>query len=306
MGNTVIAAGPNGDPYQNNSVKPVQPPSSNYDTIDGVMYVKGTDAYNQAIAAQTRKNAAATGTALGQGVSAFGAAAGSPLGTAAPPTTGNAATVPSPGISSPALIGLSSAAGVPSTSGGGVSSIQASTGGGNGSTGGFSGVQTLAPVDTSAAQSAAFGAAKDATGQETAGALTGLRSALGGRGMLGSGLEARGTAGVAQQGQAQLGDASRTQATTAADLANANATTNLNAGVTQRGQTMASNTAANSLAEQQAVSGYEGQIAQRGQDITAQSERDRLAMEQAQLVAGQRNSALSGLMSALSPSGATY
>ncbi len=258
------------------------------------LYMPGGKPYDQQWAeyeASQIANAKNAGTAAGTGLSAAMAASGIPTGTGTVP--GGAI----PGAANAPTVGF------PGTSGSGSSSLQ-----GLQAASGVAGadVPTLQPVDTTAAQDAAFAHAKDQVGLETSGALTGLRSALGGRGMLGSGLEERGTAAVANRGQGELGDTSRQAAITAADLANKNATTNFEGGITERGQTLSAEEAANTLAGENTRAGYAGQIAQRGQDITAQSERDRLAMEQAQLIAGQRNQVLSGLMSALSPSGASY
>lgn len=265
----------------------------------------------QIAAAWDAYNARNAGTANGTGAGAAVKAAASEAG------------LPSPGQQYSSLQGLFGAAagapgtpgagggnaptiGYPGASGGASSSLTGLTAAAMEHGSGPAGAPTLAPVDTTAAQSAAFGKAKDQVGLETSGALTGLRSALGGRGMLGSGLEERGTAAVANKGQGELGDVSRQAAVTSADLANENAKTNFQGGITERGQTLASEAAANSLASGERTAGYTGAITQRGQDITAQSERDRLAMEQAQLIAGQRSQVLSGLMSALSPAGKVY
>lgn len=136
----------------------------------------------------------------------------------------------------------------------------------------------LSNVDRTAANAAEFGAAKDKVGQETSGALTGLRSALAGRGLLGSGAESRGTTGIIQKGQQELGDTTRQQAVTDADLTQQNAVANLNAGVAQRGQ----------------------DITQRGQDIQREDNIMRAQQAQAELAYQQRQTVLQGLMSALS------
>lgn len=126
------------------------------------------------------------------------------------------------------------------TNPGGSTASSGSNGGGSVGPGGTwtagSPVAPVAPVDTSAAQSAAFARAKDKVGQTSSGALAGLRSSLGGRGMLGSGAESRGTASVINRGQGELGDVARSQAMTEADLAQKTATTNYEGGITQRGQ----------------------------------------------------------------------
>src|ERR1035437_4012253 len=163
--------------------------------------------------------------------------------------------------------------------------------GSGGALGGLqSAAQTVAPVDTTAATTAAFGAAKDQTGLETSGALTGLRSALGGRGMLGSGAEIGGTTSAINMGQQQLGAASRANATTQATQAETNALANQGAAVTSRGQDV---TAEGNL--------YSGLVAQRGQDIAAQEAANTLASQQAISQATLRQDLLTGLMGAVIP-----
>src|SRR3954465_2637129 len=87
---------------------------------------------------------------------------------------------------------------------------------------GDGGAPTPAPVsitmpDNSGAQANIFARAKDKVGQETAGSLTSLRSALAGRGMLGGGAEVRGTQNILTAGQGELGDTTREQAVTEAN-----------------------------------------------------------------------------------------
>lgn len=129
---------------------------------------------------------------------------------------------------------------------------------------------SFAAPDVSAAESAAFGRAKDTVGQTTQGALTALRSALGGRGMLGSGGEFRGTSNIITGGQQQLGEAARDQAMKRADLAEKQAELGYTGGISQRGQDLSAKAAADALAAQLAEAQYSGQITQRGQDISAQ------------------------------------
>lgn len=140
-----------------------------------------------------------------------------------------------------------------------------------------SSVPNVAHVDTSGAQSGEFARAKDQVGQESAGALTGLRAALAGRGMLGSGAEGRGTANVVMRGQGELGDVSRAQASDRAAADEREAKTNYEGDLTQRGQ----------------------DIAMRGQDISAQEEANNLQMQYAQLASQQRSAALAGLQAAI-------
>lgn len=292
--------------------------SGNTQIINGQEYKMYTPAWYAAMQAETQRQAGAKGAAAGTELSAASKAAGIPIGGSnitIPPSltgltsavtgaTGGPSTVPSP-----SMMGLSAAAsgggnapiampGVPSSGGSG--------GSGGGSTG--SGYSHLAPVDTSAAESASFNHAKEQVGQSATGALTGLRSALGSRGMLGSGLEERGTAAAATTAEGQLGDVSREQATTRANLAQKNAETNFTGDITQRGQDFQKEEAANSLAGTMAMGGYSGQITQRGQDIQNANAQKALELEQAQLGAQQRSTALAGLEAALkvSPGGSMY
>ena len=122
-------------------------------------------------------------------------------------------------------------------------------GGGPGG-GGTPSVSTIPYPDLAPAQQAAFARQKDITGQTTQGALTGLQQALAGRGMLGSGVEAKGTQAILQQGAGQLGNLSREQAIQ---------------------QTQA--------AQKAAETAYQGAITQRGQDIQQQIESQRTAVE---------------------------
>lgn len=189
-------------------------------------------------------------------------------GTAAGTAKGNQITA-----ETPALMGLFGAIGDKfNTSASASSAIGSGVPGG-----GPSNVSGVAPVDTSAATSAAFANAKDQVGEETGGALTGLRSALAGRGLLGSGAESRGTTSVITKGQGELGKASRGQAIETADLAQKNAETN-----------------------------YQGQVAQRGQDVQREQNIMQANLGQAQLQQQQRQMVLNGLMAALSGAVQSY
>jgi len=243
------------------------PAGYTWDPVEG-KYVKTVESAPRALATSD-KNQSRTdqlfGSLLGQqtgGGLATGGGAGSGSGTG----TGSGGI---PTIQPPSVYGLQGArpgAGAPGMSAPG-------------------GVGQIGQIDTSAAQRAAFGRAKDQVGQEGAGALAGLRSSLGARGMLGSGAEYRGTTGVITKGQGELGDVSRQQAIDASGLAERTATTNAANALTGRGQ---------DLSSQQ--SGYAGQIAQRGQDIQAQIAQNNLLAENARVLAGQRQATLSGLM----------
>jgi len=143
-----------------------------------------------------------------------------------------------------------------------------------------------------AANAAIFAQAKDKVGATSRGALTGLAGAMAGRGISGSGVEARGQQETVQAGQQQLGDVARQQAVTDADIAEQNALATYQGDIAQRGQNLGFDTtqrgqnveqrgqdigaleaAQNSLVAQRgqdlAQQGleYQGGIAQRGQDI---------------------------------------
>lgn len=125
--------------------------------------------------------------------------------------------------------------------------IMGSGGGTSGALGGLNGlvapgggtsgaVGPLAMPDTSAADSASYNRTKDQVGQSSAGALRGLRESLGARGMLGSGLESRGTEQIAEAGLGQLGDVSRQQQIDNSNRAQHTAEVNYQGAITQRGQ----------------------------------------------------------------------
>lgn len=121
--------------------------------------------------------------------------------------------------------------------------------------------------DASAANAASFARAKDQAGQIAQSALQGLRSSLGGRGLLGAGAEYRGTQNIAAAGLGQLGDVNREQAIQNAAAAQDFAKMGYQGDITQRGQDLASQQSANQLAAQIALGNYQGQISQRGQNI---------------------------------------
>jgi hypothetical protein len=243
------------------------------------------------LAAMHASNAAAAergGTVLGTAAANAYKAMGSPADTSG----GSGSLSGSLGGINAALPPRIGAAGDPSTmfsegggAGGGGSFGSTATQTINGGQNGSGGPTQISLPDQSAAESAAFGAAKDQTGQETSGALTGLQSALAGRGMLGSGAEIGGTAAVINKGQGELGAASREQATN--HLANQLDIEKANQGaaVSTRGQNM----------------GYSattrGQdVTQRGQDIQAQEAQAQLALTQSLQQAAQRQQILQSIL----------
>jgi hypothetical protein len=106
-------------------------------------------------------------------------------------------------------------------------------GGGTGSTGS---VGPLAMPDTSAADTANLNRTKDTVGQQSASALRGLRESLGARGMLGSGLESRGTEQIAEAGLGEMGDVARQQQIDNSNRTQHTAEVNYQGALTQRGQ----------------------------------------------------------------------
>ncbi len=283
----------------------------NTQIVNGKSYTLYSPQWYAATQAEAQRAAAATGTAAGSAIKAESVASGVPLPTGVVGPTGSIAPPSLP----PSVQGLSLAAGG-STPLGGVSGVSGGTtpggmaGGGSGSPASSgSGYAHLAPVDTSAAEAASFAKAKDQVGSEATGSLTGLRSALASRNMLGGGLEERGTVAAGTAAEGQLGDVTRQQAVTRADLAQKNAETNFTGDIAQRGQDFQKEEAGNTLAADLAKTTYQGQITQRQQDIQYQTSQEALAIEQAQIAAQQRATALAGLESALkvtAPNGLSY
>lgn len=261
----------------------------NTQIINGVEYTLYSPAWYAARQAEAQRATVAAGTASGAAYKAAGDAAGLPVtgaGTSATASAGSAGNSGGAVSLPPSIAGLSAAAGhVAGPSASGASGAPPPA--------------RMANVDTSAAEAATFNRAKDQVGQTASGALTGLRSALGGRGMLGSGIEGRATAAAAIGAEHELGDVTRQSAITKANLDNQNATTNFQGGIQQRGQDIQREEAGNSLAGDLAKTTYEGQIQQRGQDIQAANAAKALEIEQAQLGAQQRSTALAGLNAAL-------
>jgi hypothetical protein len=262
--------------------------SGNTQIINGVPYTMYSPAWYDAMHAEALRTSTAQGTAQGSELKAASTAAGVPIGSSSSSSSSTTGTSSGSGGGSslpPSIAGLTAAASgaVPSTPG----------------DGGIAPRAQIAPVDTSAAEAATFNRAKDQVGETASGALTGLRSALGSRGLLGSGLEERGTAAAAVGAAKELGDVTRQSAITKANLDNQNATTNFQGQISQRGQDFQREEAANSLAGDLAKTTYEGQIQQRGQNIQAMNAAKALEIEQAQLSAQQRSTALAGLTAAL-------
>jgi len=165
-------------------------------------------------------------------------------------------------------------AGGSSGSGTGTPPLVTYGGGGGGGTGGGGGgspaaIPHVQAPDTSAAQAAVFNRAKDQVGQETSGSLAALRSALAARGLLGAGLEAKGSANVLMKGQQQLGDTTREQAIQEGQRLSDFAKLGYQGDIEQRGQDITTSEGAANRALEAANVQYQGGITERGQDIGA-------------------------------------
>jgi hypothetical protein len=126
---------------------------------------------------------------------------------------------------------------------------------------------TIAPLDLSKADTAAFATAKDQAAKTAGASMTGLQQALASRGMGGGGYEAGQIGNTLAREANTIGEAGRAQAVNDASLTAQGNLANLGAQVTQRGQDINSkqSDASRSLAAAEAA--YSGDIAQRGQDI---------------------------------------
>ena len=261
--------------------------------IDGIAYTIGSPEYTAALNAQKIKNAGVAGTAAGTAASQYDIAHPSiasqeqQAGFYANGARQNASTSGLSGLVSALTSGMTGAGAIapPTLNTGAPAPVSTATKS-------TAAVDPVAPVDMTAANAAVFGAAKDQVGQETSGALTGLRSALGGRGMLGSGAESRGTAATINTGQGELGAATRQNAMTDAAAQQQTAQGNQTAAVTQRGQDFSANAAAEEAA-----------LTARGQDITAQNDANQTQLEKYAQEQSTRQTSLQGLISALTAMG---
>ena len=119
-----------------------------------------------------------------------------------------------------------------------------------------------------AAQSAVFGRAKDRAGQIASSALSGLRSSLAARGVLGSGIETQGTVDAAMQGAGILADTNREEAIQESQRGERAREFQTQAMLQQRGQNISQR--GQDLAQ---ILGTRGQdITQRGQDFTGRGQ----------------------------------
>ena len=242
--------------------------SGNAQLINGQSYVIGTPAWQAAEKANEIATAGTAGTAAGtQGANALAAL-------------------------TPSLQGLFAATGVTGEtgiSGGGASPIPAPATPIDSMPSAATPASAVPSVsyDPSAslagAHAAAFGTAKDEAAQTAAGSLSALQGTLAARGMGGAGYEAGQIGQVLGNEANTIGAASRSEAQDAADLATHAADENYTGGITQRGQTLSSNEAANANQTSRDTANLSSQVAERGQTISAQQGQAQLALEQAQL-----------------------
>lgn len=163
-------------------------------------------------------------------------------------------------------------------------------------------IPTVALPDDSAAQAANFARAKDQVGQETAGSVTALRSALAGRGLLGGGMEVKGTSNILGRGQGELGDTTRTNLTNEAKRIDDFAKLGYQGAIEQRGQDITTSEGAANRSLAAATTNYQGGVTQRGQDITQAGDKfqgDIIQRGQNVTARGQNVGALSTLLSKL-------
>ena len=119
-----------------------------------------------------------------------------------------------------------------------------------------------------AAQSAVFGRAKDRAGQIASSALSGLRSSLAARGVLGSGIETQGTVDAAMQGAGMISDVNREEAIQESQRGERAREFQTQAMLQQRGQNISQR--GQDLGQ---ILGTRGQdITQRGQDFTGRGQ----------------------------------
>lgn len=148
----------------------------------------------------------------------------------------------------------------------GMNLLGSSSSSGSGGAGGVGSLPAISMPDTSAANAAAFGRAKDRAGQTTRASLTALRDEMAGRGLRGSGIEAGEVGKTVARGAAGVNEFTREQAIQ--DAGNAA-----------------------DLAKQE----YQGRIVQRGQDIGV-----------AQANASRQQQQLDGLLSLIGGRGILY
>lgn len=266
--------------------------------VGGKPYSQYTPEWYAAQKADEVSRAGTAGTAIGTGaknaLDALGTVTGS---TPSTPGTGTPGGVP-PRIGGPGG-GLPGYGTFDASDPGGGSGGPAGTYDTGTPQGGGGGRPHISQPNQNASEAATFGKAKDQVGQETSGALTGLRSALASRGMLGGQGEYRGTTGVATQGQAQMGDVSRQQAVTHLSNEMDINKANLGADVATRGQDISSATTRRGQNMDYTLGGRGQDITQRGQDIQWNESQAQLALTKSLQEAAQRQQILQGISGAI-------
>ena len=155
-------------------------------------------------------------------------------------------------------------------------------GGGGGGTG--TPVGDIAPIDTTAADEAAFARAKDVAGQTGRASLESLRGLMGETGQLGGGAETQATRDIVESAAGQVGDVNREQAIQKSERGFQTALANQQAKLTQRGQDLGAQGNQAQLAM--------AQIQLQFQQAQAQSQRQ---LELLKLALSQANTASSAL-----------
>lgn len=207
---------------------------------------------------------------------------------------------------SPSLAGLYAATGVggDSGSGGGVGAPPVAsdtlTRGGAPTP---SGPASIAPVDFSKANTAAFATAKDQAAQTADASMRGLSGALAARGLGGAGYEAGQIGNTLSREANTIGAAGRDEARNEAALSAQASGENLSAGVTQRGQDIGAQEAEANRESQARSEAYSGAITQREQDIQQQESAAELAQQKAALKASQSLAILKSVLGGGAPQG---
>ena len=140
-------------------------------------------------------------------------------------------------------------------------------GGGAGYPAAGSRIESIAPIDMTAANAAIYGRAKDVAGQTGRASIDTLRGVLGETGQLGGGAEAQGVRDIVESAAGQVGDVNREIAIQNARQGLDVARTNQAAGITQRGQDIQAQEAAARLAQQQANIMFQQQMAKSQQQL---------------------------------------
>lgn len=243
--------------------------------INGQSYEQYTPAWYKAQQDDTINRAGVAGTAEGTGEANY-------LSKLSPTLAGLYSAVGSSGGTSTA--GRPSTVGYPSAPGGGGGStanpaqVSFPTGGSSMT---MSPTATIAPLDLSASDAAAFANAKDQAGQTAGASMTGLSQALAGRGMGGAGYEAGQIGSTLSTAANTIGSAGRAKAVEDANLTAQGNVANLNASVAQRGQDIGQKESQAGLDAAARNTAYSGGITQRGQDIGTQEAQANREAEQA-------------------------